>query len=291
MNEPAKYSEIEKWYSGKALTVIQTYVLPTLRQAEVDGEWKKGDSRKIRAALNKQTVAIRFARKNGRDHNDRGADNSGLLDDVQSTRGILAHESKLRGWRLTFYMAYGQFENARAAQVLAGQLAQYCVNDAERAALATAAGWADDFVAVADLVVLLDSRRPKPVIVCKSLSRLQLDNVGRAMAVDLNNVKPCPMVIVYVTMTNPKTGTTYQIAQPEMHWPEGTRHGTSKFSGGSKAGNQQCESCGHAIKNPFNWVPLLGETPTGPISIWVGRDCAHSLFECEVSGEADYGRT
>jgi hypothetical protein len=286
-----KYSEITKWYTGKALGIIQTYVLPTLRQAEIEGEWPKGASRKVKAALNKQSVAKRFADANDihrvRGSNYRPQDgDQGLLEDVSSVRGRHSFESKqLRGWYLVFWMEFGQFENSTQAQTLVEQLAPFCVNDTERAALARSKQWADDFAPIAALVAELDSRRPKPTIVCKTLSPLQLSNVGKALAVDLSNVEPCPMVMVWVEQINPKTGKTYKITMPELKWPEGTRHGASKFSGGNK-----CESCGHAIKNPFNWCPLVGHTPTGPISLWVGRDCAKDLFNCDVSGEADYGR-
>lgn len=56
------FSPILKWYSGKALTTIKDYVLPTLAIAEELGYWPKGTSRKVKAALNKQTIAIKYAR-------------------------------------------------------------------------------------------------------------------------------------------------------------------------------------------------------------------------------------
>jgi hypothetical protein len=284
-----KFDGILKWDTGKARSVIQDYVIPTLLQAEVDGQWPKGASRKVRAALNKQAVAARFADANDRDWNLHEENPSGLLVDITSQRyPDLDSELSLGGWYLMHAMMFGHFASAAECLNLAPKLEPFCVNDEERVALDTAKGWAKDFQDVDQLVRMLDARRPKPVIVCKTLSPLQLENVGKAMQVDLSNVIPCPMKYEYETRTD-KKGETYQICVPVLLWPEGTKHGTSKFCT-SKAGNSQCEACGHAIRNWSNWVPLVGITPTGPVSLWVGRDCAKSLFECELDGEAEYKR-
>jgi hypothetical protein len=278
-----RFPGIEKWYSGKALGAIQSYVLPMLAQAEAEGCWPKGASRKVRAALNKQAVALKFANANDRRDRDHGTE--GLLSDVSDDRRP-GYYSECRGWLLVHNMMFGQFARAREALVLADALKPHCVNDAERHALALARQWAQDFAPVAELVVLLDSRRPRPVLVCKTLSRTVLDNVGRAMDIDLDSIEAPKMEMEWVETLLPN-GQVVQMPRVKVLWPEGTRHDTSRFAYGV-AFNQQCHACGHAIKNPFNWVPLLAQTPQGPVSLWVGRDCAKNLFECEVSGEALY---
>lgn len=66
-------------------------------------------------------------------------------------------------------------------------------------------------------------------------------------------------------------------------WPKGTKHGCSRFLTTNE--NYQCQACGHAIRNPFNWVPVLVDNKAGvPHSIWVGRDCAKNLFGIELVG-------
>lgn len=51
----------------------------------------------------------------------------------------------------------------------------------------------------------------------------------------------------------------------------------------------ESEELGHAIKDPFNWVPLLAYNhKKTPHALWVGRDCAEKLFGCEVEGDAIY---
>lgn len=38
-------------------------------------------------------------------------------------------------------------------------------------------------------------------------------------------------------------------------------------------------------KKSDNWVPLLGELAGSNRSLWVGRDCARTLFGIKVTGE------
>ncbi len=276
--------QILKWYTGKALTIIRDYVLPTLAQAERDGYWPKGASRKVTAALNKQAVAQKFARANDRRYEDRrdGAVCEGLLGDVMENRTEW-YKAKLNGDALVSAMMFGSFGLAPEYVELAHQLFHHVRNDAERAAVRTAFTWAEDFAPVAKLVATLDSRRPVPVIVCKTLSHTVLSNVGGAMGIALKSIAVPPMIIRWEKRTK-ANGEVFEIAVPEIVWPYGTRHGTSRYASGD-----HCHACGHKIKNGFNWVPLVGGTANGYVSLWVGRDCAKNLFECEVDGEADYG--
>lgn len=285
---------IEKWYSGKGLHTIRTYVLPTLATAEKDGYWPKGASRKIKAALNKQNVAIKFAKDNDRNF-ERTDDDAGLLDDVLDIRGKRYYEAKVKGSTLVHWMNYGQYAHAESALDLCDKLLPYTVNAAEKKALATARQWAEDFAPIAELDRLLDSRRAKPEYVCKTLSPTVLANVGKALQIDLTSVAVPPMKGKWIKVNRPIKGQPgkfeeIQIYHIEILWPEGTKHCTSKFSHGSRAGNSQCEACGHAIRNGYNWVPLLATTPKGPVSLWVGRDCASKLFGCDVTGDAEYAR-
>lgn len=271
-------NDITKWYTGKSLATVKEFVLPTLAQAMVDGYWQPGTSRKVRAALNKQAVAARFAHANERSH----AHNSsvGRLCDVQDNRDR-TWESKARGWEFVHAMMFGIVSRAPALVELGAVLEPHCANDAERAALATARQWASDFAPVARVMDRLDAIRPKPVLVMGSLSRLVLDNVGRAMGVDLATVAAPPIEWVWREVV--RDGKTIRVPVGHILWPEGTRHGVSRFA----SGGHQCEACGHGIRTN-NWCPLVAQTPDGPVSLWVGRDCARKLFAVEIKGEATF---
>lgn len=280
------FKSIEKWFSGKGLTVLRDYVAPTLAEAEREGYWPKGASRKVYAALNKQNVAAKFAKANERNWNLREKNPSGLLVDIQDQRDQ-GHGSTLQGWTLNHAMMFGQVLMAPEALKLADALVPYCANDVERAALTTARQWAVDFTPVAELLALLDMSKPKPTVrVLKTLSQTVAYNVGQAMGIKLDTITVPEIELVWVVKTVLVKGKPQKMRVPEgrVIWPEGTQHYLSRHA--HKDSN--CHACGHLIMNVFNWVPLVAETATGPASLWVGRDCAKNLFGCEVEGEAEY---
>lgn len=273
---------IAKWYTGKALATILTYVMPTLDRAMADGYWQPGDSRKVRAALNKQAVAAKFAKAQDRDHNYRGAPRSGQLDDVMDNRER-SWESTVKGSDFVHAMMFGAVCRAPGLVELGAALVPHCVNGAEDSALATARQWADDFAPIAKLMERLDATRPKPVYVVSEISPLVHANVAQAMKVDFSSIKSPDIEWIWVEME--VKGKLVRQPVGKILWPEGARHNVSRFSSGSAAGNCQCEACGHAIKSGL-FVPLLATTPTGPIALWVGRDCARHLFSVDVKGDA-----
>jgi len=274
---------IRKWYSGKGLKILDEYVLPTLAAAEAQGYWPPGAARKIRAALNKQTVANKFARANERRRDVSGNQHQdgdqGLLDDIAACRGDRHFEAKLRGWDLLFAMEFGAYEKAPKLRDLAGKLRPYAQGPAEQAALDRAAEWVRNFIPVAELVLRLDESRPPPEYVFAEVSPAVYANVGKALEIDFTTVR-APNIIW------PK-----EAVMPITDWPEGTRHGVSRFARGSTTGTGYalCEACGHAIKRN-NWVPLVADTAAGPVSLWVGRDCAATLFGAKITGDTKIPR-
>jgi hypothetical protein len=276
-------SAIQKWYKGKALQTIKDYVLPTLALAEEQGYWPKGASRKVKAALNKQTIARSFA---------RAQEESGVLQGISEDRGhtrtYASPPPKISGWDLVSAMLYGSVERAPRLLQLVNQLAPLCINEQEKEALARGRQWIQDFLPIAELVALLDSRRPVPTLVCKTLSPLVLATLGTSLGITLESIESPPIKYTWVTKTTPK-GETYQVSLPYIAWPVGTSFDRSKFADNF----EHCHACGHRIKNVFNWVPLLGQIKgpigPGPTALWVGRDCAKKLFGCEVEGEALWG--
>jgi hypothetical protein len=273
----ADLSKIEKWYRGKALEVIRTFAIPTLLQAAADGYWPKGASRKVKAALNKQNVAIKWARANRKALEAPG-------------NAAATWEAKHRAWTIPRAMMFGQFHLADAVTAAVADLrttvADRSTDDARHldGLLETAAVWAASFAPVATLVEGLDSTRPKPVIVLGSLSRTVADNVGTAMDVAFDTIEVPPIEWSWVEQE--VNGTTVRVPVGRILWPDGTRHFVSRYA----RGNDQCHACGHAIRNPWNWVPLVAQTATGPVSLWVGRDCARNLFKAEVTGDGRYER-
>jgi hypothetical protein len=237
------------WYSGKSLAGAKI-ALDLLAKSEAAGYWLPNASRIVKSRLNKQNIAAKCARA--------------LPGDV-------------------YEMKHGCFMSApklldnRAAPELLRQ-------------------WAADFAPVAELVAQLDARRPKPVIVCKTLSPSVVAHLARQLGLNLASVEIPPMKGEWVTVTRPIRGDRYgntetvQVWSITILWPEGTRHCRSKFSYGSRAGNSQCEACGHAIQDFYNWVPLMAKETDGiASSLWVGRDCARKLLDCQVdNGEAIY---
>lgn len=70
----------------------------------------------------------------------------------------------------------------------------------------------------------------------------------------------------------------------QLKWPEGTKFNATGYC--RTANNHQCQACGHAIKNAFNWVLLVVDSAAGvPHAMWVGKDCAQTLFGVAVKGE------
>jgi hypothetical protein len=275
--DSAALQQIEKWYRGKALEVIRTFAIPTLLQAAADGYWPKGASRKVKAALSKQNVAAKFARAN-RDVLEALADHENRW------------EATHRGWEIAHSMQFGSLRGAATvATTVTGLRAFIAPLQADEvtalgALLDTAETWAADFAPVASLVSALDATRPKPIIVLGSLSRTVADNVGTAMGVAFDTIEVPPTEWNWVE--EEVNGTTVRVPVGRILWPDGTRHFMSRYA----AGNGQCHACGHGIRNPWNWVPLVAETASGPVSLWVGRDCASNLFKAEVTGDGRYER-
>jgi hypothetical protein len=258
----------EKWFSGKAFAILRSYVLPTLAQAESDGYWPKGASRKVKAALNKQTVAIKYAREN-----------RALIVGISEDRTRSYPE--VSGWGIVHAMEFGQFQKAGSVVALIDQLVPYAQDHAEKQALATTREWGVGFAEIARLVVLLDSTRPRPVVVMGSLSPTVVANLNKAMGIDMRTISSPPIKWTWQIIDGQR------VAVGHIIWPEGTRHGQSRFAAGTEH-NSQCHACGHAIKDGFNWVPIVATTSGKPVSLWVGRDCARKLFSCEVTGDAVY---
>ncbi len=276
-----------KWFTGKARANAET-ALKDLAAAVARGHWASGESRRIRAALNKQAVAKTFALAQERRDPFRGLDETefeGCLADVCDNRKR-PYESTVKGWPLVHAMMFGAVSHAPDCLKLVAQLKPLCRNAAEVEALRLAKEWAEHFAPVAEQLEALDATRPPPVIVMGSISRTVLNTVGTSMGVNLTTIRLPEIVYVRCSGRN-KEGKRVYWSEPRIVWPEGTRHGCSRFA--LSITGQQCHACGHRIRNPFNWVPLVADTDDGPVSLWVGSDCARNLFAVDVtSNQTDF---
>jgi len=295
VQEATDLAAILPWYAssrrpgtGKALERVRQ-ILPEIAEAERSGGWLPKLSRRAMAILSKQPVAEAFARANERQHGYGGhrAADAGLLEDVRDVRGDRAHEAKLHGGPLVRAMMYGLFGDAPELVELADRLEPHTRNDAERAALARARQWAVDFTPLARLVADLDSTRHRPNYVFGEISATVLSNVQDMMGLRFETVR-VPEIKWSKVQVEVKSEIVWAWTG-EILWPEGTRHGQSRFMG-SAGRAAQCQACGHWIHDASNWCPLVLDGTGGPASLWVGRDCARHLFGCRVSGKGTFSK-
>lgn len=280
------------WFTGKALENASA-ALDMLAQSEAVGEWVPKASRTVRAALSKSNVAKKIAHKH----------RAGLeaIGNYQSPEGH-------RGWDVAFILNFGQFWGRRDVD-FAAVLAQAPNVDLKQAVL-DCERFVRDFAPVAKLLNRLDATRPVPVItqlgasptVTALLKSLGLDGTVASTA------RVCPIEWVTVAVRGKHTAEcnefrgagngpnipcinkrcpynlfTY-VKVANLLWPAGTVHGASRYDHNRE--HQQCQACGSAIKNAFNWVPLLIDNAEGvPHSLWVGRDCSKTLFGIKVTGD------
>jgi hypothetical protein len=264
------YEPILRWYSGKALATMRDVTIPALRDAEARGCWPKGVARSVRASLCKQAVAARW-----------GRENEGALRSLRTGPDLMGGD--VDGFYLSHAMCFGLVGVAPHNLDLAARLRPHA-SPGQLLVLDEARRWAADFAPLARILELLDSRRPRPEVVFRTLSPTIVANVGKAMGMSLATIRAPKIEYTWVDWVDPD-GNKRSICQGKILWPEGTRHGASRWSDG-----HQCNACGHAIKNPTNWFPIVADSAAGdsPASLWVGRDCARKLFGCEVTGDAIY---
>lgn len=264
-------SAVLRWFSGRARERADL-ALDAIEAAAADGQWGPG-ARSVKAALNKSNVAARFA-----------ADNEATL------RGLRLGVDGLQlnaGFGMYMAMRYGQA--ARAADVLEDCRAIAAAGGAteeQRRVLGVVADFAAAYAGIDEVTRRLDSARPRPVY-----SRVGVSpTVARTLAeiglnLDATTVRVCEVEWRDVVVEEDGEKKTWRLGL--LIWPENAVFGASRFA--SEGAFRRCHACGHGIKNPFNWVPLLIDDAGGvPHSLWTGRDCAEKIFGVRMRGEASY---
>jgi hypothetical protein len=282
-----RFEAILEWFSGKARDTIVNFTIPAIVESEEQGFWKKGVARTVRASLNKQNVAKSVS---------KAMDAQLGEHDPYSGNGRtrLRYDHPLYNGAAD--MLYGSFERAArhlTAEAKAKRDAQgefmLSLKPGSTVANATIERWAQAFAPVAELLARLDATRPKPVYVMKTLSPTVAENITAHIGIDVSTIRIPDMHGEYIEIEF--KGEKCRVYQIVVDWPEDTLHHRSRFMYSAKS-NSLCEACGHAIKDPYNWCPLLAYGTDGktPYSLWVGRDCASKLFGCKVEGDAIYKR-
>jgi hypothetical protein len=251
------------YFKGKAKEKASA-ALDALEACLAAGHWIKGagGERGIVAALDKVRPTTKA-----------------LLAGIPENGGYsYSDERRSMHWDAHFTMSCGRFQHA--ARFTGEHFA--VLGDAPVVPLFVA--YRDAFAPVAAAIEALNAVIPPPVVTQMGASptvTATLTSLGATA------VAPCPREYTFVDRVDPKTGQLKRHPVCRLLWPEGTQHGTSRFKGGC-----QCQACGHAIRNGFNWAPLVLTTPDGPKSLWTGQDCARTLFGVDFGGplEIEGGR-
>lgn len=194
-----------------------------------------------------------------------------------------------RGWNVATLL---QFGNWRRVSSIDFDAVRNRISDEELAHVVDLAQlFAGDFAPLIELVEVLDATRPAPVITSVGASPTVtklLTSLGLLLNVDTIRTPPVEWVVAERVT---REGKRYLTKVGYIRWPRGTVHNASRYAAGTDR-NVQCHACGHAIRNVFNWVPLLLDDDHGvPHSLWVGRDCAETLFGIRVKGDFEFEGT
>lgn len=252
------HAAVLAFFTGKSLENA-TRALALLEESMAHGSWTKGSKVKVHAALSKSNLAAKVAKpfsdlSFGFEYND-------------------PRRKALQG--VYFTLAHGRFDGAKL------DVSSLESESAYADLLATFRAYVAAFAPVAAALAKLDASRPVPVITAIGASPTVTATLQSLEAV---KVDVCPMEFFQVERINAKTKKVEFVTVVKLLWPEGTLHGSSRW----QHQDDQCEACGHRISNPYNWVPLvLNATDGTPKSLWVGRDCASTLFGVELTGDLE----
>lgn len=265
---------VMKWFSGRAAEKAAV-ALKDLADSITEGCWKPGVSRSCRAALSKHNVATKLARKHYDALHGRGEGGFGLTREnwyQDDNRHISSSAFNL-------YMALQHSHHGGLIQFDALRAAAQ--NNGERELVVKGEEFVKDMTPAWEAMRELDNARPKPTFtflgVSPTVTKTLLD---AGLDLNLDTIRVCPMEARKVE-ENGKVRYVYVLL-----WPAGTVHHASRFARGNCLSN--CHACGHAIKNAFNWIPMLVDGKNGKTySLWVGRDCAKSIFGIDMKGDLE----
>ena len=241
------------FFSGKSLEKARV-ALANVAQSATQGYWTPGVSRSARAALSKSTVAKK------------------VVKDVSIVGGFsVASNEGDAFFRVRQALEFGYMVPETLKLALAGLP---LIQDRHPEIAAFFRAYAAAFIPLGEEMERLDNARPIPVFTTMKAS----PTVSRTLtSLNASDAHICPMDFSWEERVN-KVGVTITVPICTLMWPAGTKHNTSRYGG------CQCQACGHAIRNGDNWIPMVLTTSSGPKSLWVGRDCAKTLFGVNYKG-------
>lgn len=248
------------WFNGKS-KVAAAAALEILAASELAEEWV-GPSRSVVASLTKANVAANLAKKFGAE--------------LESVGGYNLPNTE-RGWEISHSLRFQSFHTDINFEAIRQNAPEHLVSVIDSAKI-----YFEAFRPLFILMNKLDVTRPRPVVtkigasptVNKTINQLGISDAESSFQVEV-----CPTEW-FLKEINTQKGKVF-VKVGKLVWPEGTRHNVSRFSD-----SNHCQACGHAIKNSGNFIPLVLSTATVvPHSLWVGRDCAKTIFGLDIKGE------
>ena len=263
-----------EWFTGKAREAANEG-FDLMAASEAAQEWLPGASRRVTAVLGKSNVAHKLHKK---------------FELQLNAIGDYTLPRSQRGYEIDFVLAFGQWKRGLAIDFDA--IKRRAPNDEVAEVVELARSYVNDFAPLVELMERLDATRPAPVITSTGASPTimkLLKSLG--LLLHIGTIRMPPIEWRTIERTD-EHGKLYLAKVGFIKWPPGTVHEASRYAGRGCEGsssNEQCHACGHAIKNGFNWVPLLLDNDDGiPHSLWVGRDCARTLFGIHAQGDLEW---
>lgn len=270
MNSPivdAARENVLRWYTGKGREKAAA-ALDLLAASEDAGAWIPGASRKVWSVLQKANRAINTGR---------------AFRNTLDTIGTYETPANQRGHEISFVLQFGHFWG-RKTDIDFAAIRAACRDIPTAHAVDVCEEFITEFATITALMKRLDATRPKPVITYLGASPT-VTNLLKSLGLDGTvattvRIAPYHFEKLEIEVKGVRTWTWIIV----MDWPANTVHGASRYN--HNGAHAQCEACGHAIKVVDNWVPLLIDNAAGvPLSLFVGRDCAKTLFGIKVTGE------
>lgn len=269
------------WFTGASLAKAKS-ALDSIEASLKQGEWLPKASRAAKASLSKSPKAKKLAREV--DH---------VLDlmrkeEESSTKEASTALREQIDLTHELYMVL-QYDPGRAPRVQARilEVSMSTLHSRLRVLVVYAWPFVRAMAQVQRAIEFLDSVRPLPVVTNLGVSPT-VTATCEMLKVRSSTLRMPELVHEMVERT--VDGKVQRVYVTRIVWPQGTRFGMSPYYV-SDSGNRQCQACGHAIKNPFNWLPVLADTHDGvPVGFWVGRDCAKNLFGLAIKGDYEFAQ-
>lgn len=269
-------ANVLRWFTGKA-RANATAALELLNASIVAGGWLPKASGRVHAAMNKSNVTTKLAHKN-----EALKDLNHYMVDGQYVERLAKLPNGQKGVELYHNLCFGSYLLAQKTD-FAALFAAAGESDIALVLIA-AREWVEAMAPVAAAIRKLDATRPVPTFTTLGVSPTvtrTLTDLG--VAGTATTVRVCPIRWEERQEVDQKTGRVRYFRVGFLNPPAGTVFEASRHAHGSG-----CHACGHAIRNQYNWCPLLVDDAAGtPYLLMVGRDCAQSLFGIKMTGDLE----